>query len=89
MKHRAVDVLPSYVFDIEILIELLVCLYVYVLLDVICYTQMCCVFNFWPGRCYKETLSWIFENDCSYGVEYSSKGMKTSCKDLYLKVHRI
>jgi len=37
----------------------------------------------------KEPLSWIFENDCSYGVEYSSKGMKTSCKDLYLKVHRI
>jgi len=35
----------------------------------------------------KEPLSWIFENDC--GVEYSSKGMKTSCKDLYLKVHRI
>jgi len=28
---------------------------------------------------FKEPLSWIFENDCSYGVEYSSKGMKTSC----------
>jgi len=38
---------------------------------------------------FKEHLSWIFENDCSCGVEYSSKGMKTSCKDLYLKVHRI
>jgi len=47
----------------------------------------------WSGGCkqnevliIKEPLSWIFENDCSYGVEYSSKGMKTSCKDLYLKV---
>jgi len=38
---------------------------------------------------FKEHLSWIFENDCSCGVEYSSKGMKTSCKHLYLKVHRI
>jgi len=38
----------------------------------------------------KEYLSWIFENDCSCDVEYSSfKGMKTSCKDLYLKGHRI
>jgi hypothetical protein len=50
MKHRAVDVLASYVFDIEILLELLVCVYVYVLLDVICYTQTCCVCQFWPGR---------------------------------------
>jgi len=41
------------------------------------------------GYLFKEPLSWIFENDCAYGVEYSSKGMKTSCKDLYLKVHRI
>jgi len=37
----------------------------------------------------KEHLSWIFENDCSRSVDYSSKGVKTSCKDLYLKVHRI
>jgi len=35
---------------------------------------------------FKEHLSWIFENDCSCSVEY--KGMNTSCKDLYLKVHR-
>jgi len=46
MKHRAVDVLASYVFDIEMVLELLV----FVLLDVICYTQMCCVCQFWPGR---------------------------------------
>jgi len=31
----------------------------------------------------------FFKTISSYGVEYSSKGMKTSCKDLYLKVHRI
>jgi len=43
----------------------------------------------WKVNNIKEPLSWIFENDCSYGVEYGSKGMKTSCKDLYLKVHRI
>jgi len=37
----------------------------------------------------KEHLSWIFENDFSCSVEYISKGIKTSCKDLYLKVHCI
>jgi len=50
MKHWGVDVLASYVFDIEIVLELLVCVYVFVLLDVICYTQMFCVCQFRPGR---------------------------------------
>jgi len=48
-----------------------------------------CVFHVIWVILFKEPLSWIFENDCLYGVEYSSKGMKISCKDLYLKVHRI
>jgi len=59
-----------------------------------------CFFLFYASVCilatfkeeistFKEPLSWIFEKDCSCGVEYSSKGMKISCKDLYLKVRRI
>jgi len=32
------------------------------------------LFFFKVNYSFKEPLSWIFENDCSYGVKYSSKG---------------